>query len=599
MLSYHPQTAHTFTMEKCAKTTKFWSKKFWKLQGLQLSYKDSEKDEKYKQSIEIAKLSRTAEKEGGDLYGIIIEAAPAVGSSSSGKDQKVEKWYVRVADTELFTEVHKLLVAALVHWGKLEDPSYGLPAADPRTNLPFVDVPLEHLMRFALLGKAVMHYFGEVTEKFVPAKKAKPFVTDRRVVVVSDKNLYVCKNTSDITRCIKITDIQQIYYHPPAVGIQVEHGSNEFDVFFTDMANIELFIKSVATLFTYLTHGKILPVSSFPSVGSIDAEMHLGRPEGYQMQLALPTSKKNLKKALDVFAQKVRQMLADGQLDAATAANNPLVLQYLQQMQQQQGGSGGVSLLPTLAPPSNIPKTNPVGLFLIHLKLDRLYHVLTSRKVDWDVLHFVELPDLEAFGVSDPADRATIMNAIHNTEFMEQVERQANEYAKQVNSSVGGGGGAGDVVQLSVTQPAATTTMTPTKPVDTRKPIILDDDDDILAATTKGGPPKPKPKISLDDDDDDIILPPKGAATVPVAKKPIALDDDDDDDIILPPKGTGAPASKPKANFSLDDDDDDIILPPKSLNQTVSKGGPPIKLDDDDDDVVLPPPKPKSGLMDL
>ena len=88
----------------------------------------------------------------------------------------------------------------------------------PLTLLPLVSVPSEYMKKFSGLSKSALLYFNGV--KKLNAKGAEK----ERVLVISDKAVYVLQNTAVVTRCINIALIAKLCTERRRLGIVVKDG---------------------------------------------------------------------------------------------------------------------------------------------------------------------------------------------------------------------------------------------------------------------------------------------------------------------------------------------------------------------------------------
>eukprot|EP00759_Apiculatamorpha_spiralis_P039320 PhF_6_TR38140/c0_g1_i1/m.56965 len=500
-----------------------YGKKYIVLQGPKLTMHDAEKGE-CKGDLVLNSVTRTAEQ-GGEMYGLLI-------TGQSGTE-----WALRAGDGASFVNWYNTIYAVLQSMGKVRPRNCGLPPEDPRTKLPFVDVPPEHLAKFVYLDSSVLHWFSPVKKLGVKSAIALKTPIEERIVVLGDKYIYVCKPTGDITRCMKILDIAKIFAsgaNTPAgqdgtIGISMK--APDYDILFT-VADANRLVGYIRQVYKYLTKGRDLPVVE-AAPNDITAQCNLARPDRWEMVLVLPTSKSQLKKAFDVFAQKTGlKVLPDAKTPGSPAG---AVSQGGPASPSGGGGApapGGKS--EENEAPGFVPRTDPMGFFLIKLNLEQYYAPLRKQKVDIDVLEFMEEADLTHFGITDPAHRKRILDTFGNPVLIEEIRNEAALLRQRAKAKGAEGSKEEEYAPLAPTQ--STQPAAPAKPVD-----------DVP-------PPKPKGPISLDDDDD-LLPPPKPAAK----KAAISLDDDDDD---LPPP-------KPKPKISLDDDDDDLPPPKPAAKKAV------------------------------
>jgi len=501
-MSYNKTAKYEAFFEK--KATIGYSTKWFCLQGLKLVFADSESGA-IRGEWEILSVTRTAES-GGETYGINLTA--------TGTNEVIQ---IKAQDRTQFFQWYNLFYTALEHADKLPPRNCGLPAEDPRTGLPFVEVPPEYLRTFVYLDNAVIHWFNPIKKQGVSKGFSVFGAIEERVGVIGDKFVYVCKPTGDITRCMKILEIEKIWTNSSTCESDnaiaaLKMRSPDYDLFFScGIKECQRFVETVRILFRYITKGRDVPCVELKEA-DILKECNLTRPNGWDFTLTLPTAKVQLKKAFDVFAQRTGvKLLAGAKPTESPASPTPVSGVVLQTAPASgnvvQGNAPGEN-------PSFVPRTDPMGYFLIKLGLEQYFAPLTKQKVDLDVLEFMEAGDLQHFGVTDPSHRARILEAFTKESFMDEVREEVAQLRARAKKGK-------KEEQEAPLMPAKVTA----ESASTKKMGVVLDDDDLVP---------PKPKVCLDDDDD---LPP------PKPKPKVSLDDDDD----LPPP-------KPKPKVSLDDD---------------------------------------------
>ncbi len=313
---------------------------------------------------------------------------------------------------------------------------------------------------------------------------------EERVAFVSDKAFYLTKPNSEVTRCFKIADIKKLITNAKVRGpneelwLVVKMAPPEYDIQIAN-PNIEALIQCLLAIYTYLTRGKELPVEQQKE----PKDAQLDRPKGFEMVMVIPTTKDQLKKALDVFAAKHGIQFADGSAPAAG------------------GAPKAVAPAPAKTAADNkvAPRTDPLGAFLLLSGLEQYYAQLYKQNVDLDVIECMDDADIKTFGVANPAHIATIRQNIRNDEFMTRVRNE-------VQAARSGAKGW--------TAPPAPAAGAPPAASAPKAPIILDDDDFL--------PPVPSQKVQMAiclDSDDDLPIPAAKPAAKPSAA-PIMLDDD-------------------------------------------------------------------------
>eukprot|EP00760_Papus_ankaliazontas_P031367 PhM_4_TR5249/c0_g1_i1/m.42271 len=494
-----------------------FSKKWIAIQGNKLTFADTEMGEP-KGEIVMHNLVRAVEA-GGDLLGLNITTKGAT-----------DTWNLRAVDQSNFFDWYNLLYSALQAIGRRPPKNYGLPAEDPRTKLPFLDIPLEHLAKFHHMDSAVVHWFQQV--KKIGVKSSSVLASSKhpiedRYVMLGDRYIYVCKPSGDFTRCMKIMDVVTLYTSPSTssdgltVGVHMK--APDYDIVFCSKDG-ETFVERLKTLYRYHTKGREIKHEQAEHDVIVSKECTLARPAGWEFALVLPTSKSQLKKAFDVFAAKTGVKVlpaAEASPSAEASASSSTAASSAPTTTAAAAGGAADSL-----------RSDPMGLFLAKLGIESYYEHLRNQKVDLDVLEYMDDGDLQHFGITDAAHRAMVLDAFTKQTFLEGVVEEAAKYK------------SGAVVEEAAPTrkpdaPGPSQAPAAAQPAPTSAPVIDDDDDFGLPA------PKPKPKISLDDDDD-FDLPAPAPKAAPAAGG-ISLDDDDDLGIV-PAK----PA--PKKSIDLDDD---------------------------------------------
>eukprot|EP00754_Rhynchopus_humris_P008893 Rhum_TRINITY_DN13867_c0_g1::Rhum_TRINITY_DN13867_c0_g1_i1::g.65116::m.65116 len=153
----------------------------------------------------------------------------------------------------------------------------------PLTSLELVDVPHEFrskLPAFCEWGQgAVLHMFEHIR------KRDRKFLTEKRVLLVTDSNLYRCKTTGVIDRCTSITDILELFVDGPggrSVGIKMEP-QHEHDMLydFTSPLRARQFVEIITTI-----HGSVGRGLRVTTVSAIsDAQLDFSRSSNYSFKL--------------------------------------------------------------------------------------------------------------------------------------------------------------------------------------------------------------------------------------------------------------------------------------------------------------------------
>lgn len=491
-------------LDRGTKYTKSWTKRFVTLERNARCLKYAESDKKApKGTILMKKVTRTAEKNetlrtgNPDLFSFAVE-----GVDPDGKDMM---WLLRCQDKSSFEEWYADIRASIAAHGLMEPVHYGLPARDPRCDLPLITVPVEHLFRFSLLDKAIMYYFGVVQLCKPPASSeasgALQFID--HILVLCDKNNYLFNFAADVIRCFPVSALEAIHAGDKCIGLKLQHPQH--DVLFRTDAPVAI-IEILRRTFSVSTNQDVDVESTDKPPEQIAPTLSLRSYDGHQLQVSAPTPKQKLKHALDVYERQTGQPFVYG------SAQNPA--------QPKDKNAHHTA--------DAMDVEDPMAALLMKIKL-RQYIVLMQRQhLDLDVLRCMEEGDLEGFGIKDARHRQMILAAAQG----QDVEPDHN----------GGGGGGDDDDQDDDyyddeeeeedddggRRRRAVSTLSDDLPVAKphRPMIVLDDDfdDDIVIL--------PNQK-KFDFDDDDIVLP----------KKQIILEDSDDDLPIPPKPGAGGKAA--------------------------------------------------------
>lgn len=94
--------------------------------------------------------------------------------------------------------------------------------SDPRTGLDIVDIPVTHAKYFGDLKGSLIHWFGDV-EKF-----NRMWRVQKRVCIVTDVCIYLCRIDGSITRCAHIQGIQEAIVTDTALGLRI--GPPDYDM---------------------------------------------------------------------------------------------------------------------------------------------------------------------------------------------------------------------------------------------------------------------------------------------------------------------------------------------------------------------------------
>lgn len=318
-------------VEKTAKYSGQWVPRFIRLQDIDLEYGMAE-GQKPKDIIRIHKVTRGAEL-GRDKLSIVVEGM-------SNKDRKQLEFTFRCKDEEE-TELWWLRIAhCLTAGNQMDMPRDNMPLAHPRTGLKFVNIPLEHLATFAPLDRLVLHFFSPATHRHPSTGTLGRMIESKACVFVGDLCVYVCDQKANITRCVAIALLKGILTvggnaETWTVGLQC--ALPEYDILFNMEAKAAEQLVSVLTdLHAHFGVSKAakdekevgLKRQKLAKEGLLLPQMSLDAPEGYELKIRLPMSKRYLLK-----------MVADGE-KGGTLTVTKVVRHLGIQMAEGKGATG-------------------------------------------------------------------------------------------------------------------------------------------------------------------------------------------------------------------------------------------------------------------
>ena len=492
-----------------------WAKKFVKLLGLDFTVSDSEDGAPIFQS----KLVQVTRGGDGDPMAITIFG-----------EKQGEQIVLKGTDPKITSYWYDTLYTALELAGKVKPRNAGLPARDPRFDLPFAAIPGEYAAQFVSLDNAVIYWFGAITKYGAPGKLSRKPSTEERIVFIGDKCIYVTKPNSEVTRCMHI---QQMTGLCTSVGtnqtgdhfVVFKMAPPEYDLHISGPNMVGL-IEVVSAVFKYIHKGvKELPVTSVATAQDPVVKLQLNRPSGFEMTVIRPVTKVQLKTALDNFAKKHGITFEPAPPVGALAFASKAKEEAPPGVQATSSAGQPTATTTSSSQPKMVPKTDAFAVFLTKIGLEDYYFSLSSQGMDLDVLECVDEKDLKNFGLKDPAHCALIREKIQDTALIEKVHEDVAAAQADAKWTIKKTDDA--VKKPEPAQPAAPAPQ-PAAPTAPRPPIVFDsdDDDDLdIALPAKGAEPKRvQMEICLDDSDDDLDLPP----APPPKKAPIVLDDDDD-----------------------------------------------------------------------
>ena len=523
---YDPHLEFTGTLDKKV-TFGIWTKKFVTLKGLTLVVSDVEKGPAIA-TLELQALTRVD----GDTTAMQFHA----------KGQEI---ILRGSDQRIADYWWDLVTQALVHHKLLKPRSAGLPPIDPRFNLKFAEIPSEFVQKFEKLDKCVLYWFSPVKKFGAVSMITRRHVVEDRVGACGDKAFYITKMNGDLTRCVKILNLKKLYTNVQAKTDPKEENfivfkalPPDFDLFLAS-PTVDVLIKVLESLYSYYTKGTSLEVVHIKSIA--DVELQLERPANFNQTMVVPTSKDQLKKALDAFGKKNGIKFTDSGVEAASATG--LKSPSLSSAGAASGGTPKGSFAGTDLPSAldnaslssnqdsaGLPPTDPLAVFLSMIGLGRIYLSLYRQSIDLDIMECMDESDMSGFGGVSQQEAASMKASLSDPTFMAKVRAKVDEArknAKWTSTSTPSAAGQSSGSKPLAASPAASTPSP--KPSVAHMPIILDDDDDLdvfpagqLTSSTKSS------VFEFNDSDDDLDVAPAPPPKKAAAQAPINLDDDDD-----------------------------------------------------------------------
>ncbi|RNE99958.1 hypothetical protein TraAM80_07899 [Trypanosoma rangeli] len=419
----------------------------------------------------VVRCCQVMDVKASDLFMLMVD-----GNQENGKE---DQWTLRMPTRDVFDKWYQAIASVCAAAGLMEPLNFGLPSVDPRTNLPFAQLPLEHLFRFAVLEKAVIHFFATAT--LVTSNTGKGNHPVRHHFVVGDRAIYIFTHTATILYCSLISNIRRIYQSPEATFFAVHVKFPEPDIVVKDFLEGAQAAFVLTRLFQ-VTTGKslsVLPINVPTAEVLVESEqLRLSGGEGYELHVVSPITKTRL-----------RQMI-DANKDGKDASDNSGL--------NTNGRGQAKKLDKAFAVEDAVPgSTDSLTALLLKIGLSEYAPRLLSRHVDLDVLQCMDVPDLMTFGVSDAVHCQRILDA-----------------ASQLDAAAPAVGGN---AALDVFVP---TTANPTGKA--AGGVMLSDDDDEIDLSVP-----PRKGVTLDDDSDEELLPP-ASPVINMAKPPAIIFDDDD-----------------------------------------------------------------------
>lgn len=473
-------------LEKSAKYSKKWTKRYvtFDPDTKKLNYGESS-EKAAKASMVLTNIVRTSEKDpkvvagNPDLFSFSVQGTHT--------DGKTDTWGIRCPDANAFDEWYFAIRNCLAAHGVMDPFHYGLPSRDPRTDLDFAHVPVEHLYRFSLLDRAIMYLFETVqVQSATSVEKMEEFL------VIGDRCLYLFKVTADVHRCVPIVQVKKVFAGNSCVGFQIQEPQH--DILILDTLHAAKIVTVMERVLKAIPNTQKVEIdTSIANPEAIAEQLHIGQREKYELVVTAPTPKMKLKVAMDLYEKQTGQAFVYG------SASKP---------------AAPVAKSKVHDAPEAMDMEDPMAALLLKVGLKEYVVMLQRQHVDVDLLSCMDPNDLVNFGVTNPAHRERIIAAAKGEPFSPAAPSSPASQPMQSPSAarpaiVLDSDSDGDDFQITV--PKA-------------RQISLDDDDDDDVVVL----PKSNARaINLDSDSDDGGLPPPK----PAAKPAVNLDDDDDDDI--------------------------------------------------------------------
>ncbi|ORC91521.1 uncharacterized protein TM35_000051170 [Trypanosoma theileri] len=458
-----------------ASFTKAFKKRFvtFEQESRRLSY--SEDDRKPPKDVliitKVVRCCQVMEVKMSELFTLMID-----GNHEDGRE---DQWTLRMPSRQVFEEWNEILWNACAAAGLMEPYNCGLPPVDPRTNVAFAQVPLEYLFKFAVLEKAVIHFFASVT--LVTPLVKKDSQPGQHILVVGDKAIYIFNQGALIMYCSLISHIRKIHHGADATFFAIQIKSPAPDIVVKDFSEGVQLASILSRLFQ-VTTGKrlnIMPINVPTAELLVDSQqLRLSGDEGYKLKAVPPSTKMRLRQAIDANRE------------ATGGVSNENEIQQPQDMGEVAGALDN----------TDIDSADPLTKLLHRIGLPQYGPTLLSQHVDLDVLQCMDASDLMTFGVTNESHCHKILNAALNSEMDD-----LNITNEKLTAS---------------TAPAVSTTI----PQKSGVGVTLSDDDDDFDLVI---PPPRQGGVVLDDDSDEDPLASKPAARG-AANPAIIIDDDDD-----------------------------------------------------------------------
>lgn len=436
---------------------------------------------------------------------------------------KTDEISLRAPNHDTSDDWYETIRDLLVDHKIIPHPNYGLPDDDPRNGLPFCEIPPEYHSKFKELKKSILYWFAPVTKYGNINSLTGHRKVEDRVAFLGDKAFYVTRPNSEITRCIKIERLVCLYTNLGSKDLQDKSpflvlkldSNGEYDLCF-ESKNMLPLIRALKVLYRYNSNNKarqlkVVTVATYDD-SSVDIKLH--RPPDFETITVIPSSKLELKKRLTAYYREKgmpmppieRKPRRIRRVPTSTERHPSMLFVENKNAVPQSNGAVVAPPSTTSTPdahrPTDVPNTDPLGVYLTKLGLSQYYSVLSKQQLEFDMLDCMDETDFRNFGVANRAHIAIIMEKLADTKLMSEVHGEVESNRLAANWS------------FSTSVPKIINGM-----------IELSDDDDLPVrrpSQVSEATLSARPSIVLDDSDDDLQVAPK-----PPAKMVINLSDDD------------------------------------------------------------------------
>lgn len=278
-------------LERKTKYTRKWTRRFCKFDATSryLSYANAEHESgPPKRTMLVNKMTRLSELVETDAFQLTtllfdgplvpnLSAATAAGDVVPHADdaQKSVQWAFRIPDRATFEVWYQWIRRSLAAAGFMSPLNGGLPASDPRHQLPYATVPLEHLFHFSRLEDAVMYSFLEV--RCFDACAAAILGDDHNtmcggVAIVGENAVHIFRSNATTICSFPITFVKTIrcsHGHQQQVDASrfcvLQLHAPEPDIVFECRSGLDGFVNALTVRHRMLSHGQhVLTCSNLP-----------------------------------------------------------------------------------------------------------------------------------------------------------------------------------------------------------------------------------------------------------------------------------------------------------------------------------------------